>query len=192
MNAMLDKAEIIIYKTPGDGTSIEVTLAHDTVWLSAVQLAQLFQSTRQNIGLHLKHIFEEGELNRDATVREAQIAQKEGNRTIQRTIEQYSLDVIISVGYRVKSRQGTTFRIWANGVLKDYLIKGYSLNEKKLQEKTQQYEALKQAVSLVANVASSQSLSGDQATGLLRVLTDYTYALDVLDKYDHQVLEGHP
>lgn len=124
------------------------------------------------------------------SVREIDLLQKEGSRTIQRKVEQYSLDVIISVGYRVKSKQGTEFRIWANKVLKTYLMKRYALNEKKLQEKTEQYESLKKAVSLITNVTSTQTISGDQAEGLLRVLTDYTYALDVLDKYDHQMIAG--
>jgi len=183
-----EAAEIVIYETP-DGITIDVALANDTVWLTAVQLAELFQNTRQNIGLHLKHIFEEGELDRNSTVRETSLLQKEGSRNIRRTVEQYSLDVIISVGYRVKSRQGTDFRIWANEVLKTYLVKGYALNEKRLQEKVEQYESLKKAVSLITSVTSSQALSEDEAKGLLRILTDYTYALDILDKYDHQILE---
>jgi prophage maintenance system killer protein len=189
MSESAESAEIIIYQTPDGETSIDVTIVQDTVWLTAVQLSELFNNSRQNIGLHLKHIFEEGELDRGTTVRETSLLQREGKRTIQRSVEQYSLDVIISVGYRVKSKQGTDFRIWANKVLKAYLLKGYALNEKRLQEKTEQFESLKKAVSLITNVTSSQAVSGDEATGLLKILTDYTYALDVLDKYDHQVLE---
>jgi hypothetical protein len=188
MNNYDERAEIIIYKTSNGETSIEVTVTQDTVWLTVVQMAELFQSTRQNIGLHVKHVFEEGELDRETNVQEMRVRQQEGNRTIQRSLELYSLDVIISVGYRVKSKQGTAFRIWANTVLKSFLLQGYAINERKIQEKTEQYEALKNAVALINNVANSHSLSNDQAIGLLRVLTDYTYALDVLDKYDHQVL----
>jgi hypothetical protein len=184
-----ETADIVLYQTPDGETTIEVTLDHDTVWLSAVQLSALFRSTRQNIGLHLKHIFEEGELDRDITVREVSLLQQEGSRKILRKVEQYSLDVIISVGYRVKSKQGTDFRIWANKILKAYLLKGYALHEKRLHEKAEQLESLKKAVALITNVSNTQALSGDEAAGLLRVLTDYTYALDVLDKYDHQVLE---
>ncbi len=189
MSESAESAEIIIYQTPDGETSIDVTIVQDTVWLTAIQLSELFNNSRQNIGLHLKHIFEEGELDRGTTVRETSLLQREGKRTIQRTVEQYSLDVIISVGYRVKSKQGTDFRIWANKILKAYLLKGYALNEKRLREKAEQYDSLKKAVSLITNVTSSQALSGDEAAGLLRILTDYTYALDVLDKYDHQVLE---
>jgi prophage maintenance system killer protein len=181
--------EIVIYQTPDGETSIEVILEQDTVWLTRSQMEDLFQSTRQNISTHLKNIFEEGELLRQTTVKESSSLQQEGNRTVQRRIEHYSLDVIISLGYRVKSLRGTQFRIWANKILKDYLIKGYSLNEKKLHEKTEQYEGLKKTVALITNVSTNQNLTGDEATGLLKVLTDYTYALDVLDRYDHQVLE---
>lgn len=99
--------------------------------------------------------------------------------------------MIISVGYRVKSPQGTQFRIWANKVLKQYLTKGYALNEIRLREQAQQLEQLKRTVKLLGNVIETQSLTSDEATGLLKVITDYTYALDVLDQYDHQVLEIH-
>jgi len=184
-----EKREIVIYRAPNEGASIEVTVAQDTVWLTTVQMAELFQTTRQNIGLHVKHVFEEKELDRATNVQETLVRQQEGNRAIQRKLDLFSLDVIISVGYRVKSKQGTTFRIWANKVLKSYLLQGYALNEKKIQEKKEQYEALKKAVALINNVTNNHALSNDQATGLLRVLTDFTYALDVLDKYDHQVLE---
>ena len=106
-------------------------------------------------------------------------------------VEYFNLDVIISVGYRVKSPQGTQFRIWANKVLKQYLTKGYALNEIRLREQAQQLEQLKRTVKLLGNVIETQSLPSDEATGLLKVITDYTYALDVLDQYDHQVLEIH-
>jgi hypothetical protein len=114
--------------------------------------------------------------------------QTEGKRTVKRKIEQYSLGVIISVGYRVKSLRGTQFRIWARKVLKDYLVKGYALSEKRLKEQSQQYEALKTTVKLLGSVAGNKMLSNDEASGLFKILTDYTYALDVLDKYDHRKL----
>lgn len=106
----------------------------------------------------------------------------------------YALDVIISVGYRVKSQRGTQFRIWANKVLKAYLIKGYVVNEQKLKEQAEQFHFLKQTVNLLGNVLKNKELNSDEATGLLKVVTDYSYALDILDKYDHQqlTLEGTP
>jgi hypothetical protein len=101
----------------------------------------------------------------------------------------YSLEVITSVGYRVKSKRGTQFRVWANKVLKDFLVKGYSVNEKRLKEQSRQLEELKQTVRLLGNVVASNDLTSDEASGLLKVITDYAYALDVLDQYDHQILK---
>jgi prophage maintenance system killer protein len=104
-------------------------------------------------------------------------------------VDYFNLDVIISVGYRVKSKQGTQFRIWANKILKDYLTKGYALDKKRFTEQSRQLDELKQTVKLLGNVIESKALNSDEATGLLKVVTDYAYALDVLDRYDHQVLE---
>ncbi|MFY9463761.1 MAG: RhuM family protein [Sediminibacterium sp.] len=185
----MQTGEIIIYQAPDGQTAIDVKLEDETVWLTQSQMQQLFQQTKQNMSLHIKNIFNEQELDREATVKESLTVQKEGKRSVKRKIEYYSLDVIISVGYRVKSQNGTQFRIWANKVLKKYLIKGYSINEKRLKEQAGQLESLKQAVKLLGNVIEAQPLNSDEATGLLKVLTDYTYALDVLDRYDHQVLE---
>lgn len=185
----MQTGEIIIYQAPDGQTSIDVKLEDETVWLTQSQMQQLFQQTKQNMSLHIKNIYNEKELDREATVKESLTVQKEGKRSVKRKIEYYSLDIIISVGYRVKSQNGTQFRIWANKVLKNYLIKGYSINEKRLKEQAEQLESLKQAVKLLGNVIETQPLNSDEATGLLKVLTDYTYALDVLDRYDHQVLE---
>jgi hypothetical protein len=104
-------------------------------------------------------------------------------------VEYFNLDVVISVGFRVKSKKGVQFRIWANGVLKNYLTEGYAIDKRRFQEQSRQLEELKQTVKLLGNVIESRQLNTDEATGLLRVVTDYAYALDVLDRYDHQVLE---
>ncbi len=184
----MENNQIIIYQTEDGETLIDVTLEQDTVWLSQSQMIELFKSSKQNISLHINNIFKEGELEREATVKESLTVQNEGKRAVKRKTEQYSLDVIISVGYRVKSKRGTQFRIWANKVLKEYLTKGYALNEKRLQEKSQQFEDLKQTVRLMSNVIGTQSLSSDEANLLLKFITDYTYALDILDKYDHRKL----
>jgi len=181
--------EVVIYRTPDGQTSVEVSLEKDTVWLDQYQLAELFQTDRTALNRHIRNIYNSNELEEQATCAKIAQVQQEGKRKITRQISRYNLDLIIAVGYRVNSIRGTQFRIWAGKILKDYLIKGYSLNEKKLQEKTEQYDALKKAVSLITNVTAAQTISGDEAAGLLKVLTDYTYALDVLDRYDHQVLE---
>jgi len=185
----MENNQIIIYQTPDGQTAIDVTMDQDTVWLTQSQMVELFQTSKQNISLHINNIFNEGELDKLATVKESLTVQKEGKRSVKRKVEQYSLDVIISIGYRVKSIRGTQFRIWASKVLKEYLVKGYALNEKQLSEESKQLTALKQTVRLMGNVLDApQQLSSDEASGLLKVITDYTYALDVLDKYDHRSL----
>lgn len=123
------KNEIIIYQT-NELNKIEVQIDDDTVWLTQAQMARLFNQTKQNISLHINNCFKEKELEKEATVKESLTAQNEGGRAVKRKIEYYNLDVIISVGYRVKSKQGTQFRIWANKILKDYLLKGYAVNER--------------------------------------------------------------
>ena len=124
--------EIIIYQTEDGVTKISVTLDGDTVWLTQAQMAELFQTTPQNITLHIGNIYQEGELTPDSTCKEFLQVQSEGGREVKRKRKYYNLDVIISVGYRVKSLRGTQFRIWANGVLKDYLIKGFALDDERL------------------------------------------------------------
>ncbi|MDR3220118.1 MAG: virulence RhuM family protein [Dysgonamonadaceae bacterium] len=178
-------SEIKIYKTT-DGIQLDVKLDKDTVWLNQNQMIELFQASKQNVSLHINNIFKEGELNRQATVKEYLTVRQEGERSIKRNIEHYSLDVIISVGYRIKSQRGTEFRIWANSILKEYIVKGYAINQR---VKNKQFEDLKNTVKLLSNVIDSQRLTADEATGLLNVITDYTYALDTLDKYDYQSLE---
>lgn len=183
------KGEIVIYDSREGRTQIEVKLEGESLWLSQKVMADLFEKDTDTIGLHVKNIYAEEELKEEATTELFSVVQQEGNRKVKRDIKFYNLDIILSVGYRVNSKRGTAFRIWANQVLKNYLVKGFSLNEKKLQEKTEQYDALKKAVALITSVTVAQALTGDEAAGLLKVLTDYTYALDVLDRYDHQVLE---
>lgn len=181
------KDEIIIYKTEEGLPAIEVTYGNDTVWLSQLQMQQLFNKTKQNISLHIKNIFEESELLREAVVKEYLTTARDGKSY--KTFY-YSLDVVIAVGYRVRSKEGTKFRIWANQILKDYLIKGYALNNKKLKAQNQQLIELKQAIKLVGVVQNNQLLNDEELKSTFKILTDYVYALDVLDRYDHQQLEN--
>ena len=178
--------EIIIYQTEDGETSIDVTLEKDTIWLRQEQIGELFDRDRTVISKHINNIFKEKELDRQSNVQNLHIANSDKPVTL------YNLDVIISVGYRVKSVRGTQFRIWANKVLKDYLTKGFAINEKWVKEQSRQLEELKQTVKLLGNVIENKTLNSDEATGLLKILTDYTYALDILDQYDHQVLELGP
>lgn len=124
------KNEIVLYRPDELAEHIEVQIDEETVWLSQQQMATLFNQTKQNISLHINNCFKENELDKLATVKDSLTVQKEGNRTVQRKIEYYNLDVIISVGYRVKSKQGTQFRIWATNILRNYLLKGYALNQR--------------------------------------------------------------
>ncbi|MES2004718.1 MAG: virulence protein RhuM/Fic/DOC family protein [Bacteroidota bacterium] len=185
----MESGEIIIYQAADGQTSIEVKLENETLWLSLNEIATLFGRDKSVISRHLKNIYKEGELSQDATVAKNATVQNEGKRKVNRAIELYNLDAILSVGYRVNSMRGTQFRIWANRILKEYLVKGYAVNEKLLKEQSAQLGDLKQAVKLLGNVIETKNLNTDEATGLLKVITDYTYALDILDQYDHQALE---
>lgn len=181
--------EIEIYRSKKGDTQIEVRFEEDTVWLSQDQMASLFRQTKQNISLHINNVFKEKELSRKATVKESLTVQKEGKRQVSRKIQHYNLDVIISVGYRVKSIRGTQFRQWATTRLKDYLVKGYAVNEQRLKASQQQLTDLKKSMRLLETVVKRKQLTSHEAVGLLKVVTAYSHALDLLDKYDHQQLK---
>ena len=179
-------SNIVIYQTPDGETSIDVRLEGDTVWLSRMQIAELLQTKPQNISLHIGNVYREQELDANSTRKDFFLVQTEGKREVSRRIQLYNLDVIISVGYRVKSKRATQFRIWANKVLKEYIIKGYVINHN---AKAEQLEELKQTIAIMNNVIAAHQVTKDEAIGLLRVISDYTYALDTLDRYDFQQLE---
>ena len=174
------KNEIVIFKN--QNVKLEVNMKDETVWLSLDKMATLFDRDKSVISRHIKNAFEE-ELDRSSTVAKFATVQKEGAREITRNIDYYNLDVIISVGYRVKSKNGVAFRKWANRILKDYLIKGYAVNEKRL-------KALEKTIELIdiANRLDNR-LEDKDAKGILKVITSYTKALDLLDDYDHKTLK---
>ena len=172
--------KIVIYRTADGQTSIDVKLEDETVWLSANQMAILFDRDEKTIRKHINNVFSEGELEKENNTHFLRV---DG---VKQPVAFYSLDVIISVGYRVKSQRGTQFRIWANKVLKEYLIKGYAVN-KTLTE--QHYTELKQLVNVLGRTVKAQeALTSDDALNLVEVVADYAYALDTLDKYDYQQL----
>jgi len=176
--------KIVIYRTADGQTTVDVRMDGDTVWLSQAQMAELFQKDRTVIGRHINNIYKEHELERETTCANFAHVGKDADQTYQTAL--YNLDVIISVGYRVKSQRGTQFRIWANKVLKDYLVKGYAVN-KVLTE--QRYTELKQLVAVLGRTVKAQeTLTSDDALNLVEVVSDYAYALDTLDKYDYQQL----
>ncbi len=174
--------EVLIYQSADGRALIDVKLDAETVWLTQKQMAMLFDKDSDTVGLHIRNIYKEGELEKNSTTEESSVVQIEGQRSVRRLIKYYNLDVIISVGYRVKSLRGTQFRIWATSVLKEHLIKGYTANEKRLKE-------LRQSIRLIENIISRNDVSTDEARALLKVVSDYSYALDVLDDYDHKRLK---
>lgn len=180
---------IVIYQTQDGQTAIDVKLENDTVWLSQMQMAELFQKDRTVIGRHIRNIFKEGELEESLVCANFAYTKDYGRRKgfTQRTEAiLYNLDVIISVGYRVKSKRGTQFRIWANSILKEYLVKGYAIRKELT---VQRYMELKQLVNVLGRTVKAQeALTSDDALNLVEVVTDYAYALNTLDKYDYQLL----
>lgn len=185
----MKSSEIKIYKTKNGNTSIEVKLEKETVWLSQKQMAELFEKDIDTIGLHLKNIYKSKELDEFSTTDKYSVVQKEGNRNVKRQIKYYNLDAIISVGYRVNSKHGILFRKWSTQLLKEYLIKGFAINQGKLEKENKQLLELKETVKMLSNVVSNKELSNDESKGLLDIISDYSYALDVLDKYDYQSLK---
>lgn len=172
--------KIIIYQTKDGETSIDVRLEGETVWLSANQMAILFGRDEKTIRKHINNVFSEGELVKENNTHFLRVD------NVKQPVAFYTLDVIISIGYRVKSLRGTQFRIWANKVLKDFLIKGYAINDKITKKK---YEELSQLVHILGRTINSHELSNKENLDLVNVVTDYTYALDTLDRYDYQELK---
>ena len=178
--------KIVIYQSEDGKTQLNVKLEGETVWLSQSQMSELFQTDRTVINRHIKNIYKSGELDEKATCAKNAQVRLEGNRTVTRNIPYYNLDVIISVGYRVNSIRGTRFRQWANSVLKQYLIKGYAVNE---QIRKQQIVELRQLVQVMGRTIQQQPVPvTEESNTLLNVVIDYTYALDTLDNYDYQRL----
>ena len=181
--------QIEIFKTKDNQTEVQVLFDQETVWLNQYQLSDLFETDRTSILKHLQNIYSTGELIEEATCAKFAQVRQEGKRNVKREVLHYNLDAILSVGYRVKSKQGTQFRQWATQRLKDYLVKGYALNQKRLKEAENKFQELKQAVKLLESVVKAKEITGDEAQGLLKVLSDYAFALDILDQYDHQTLK---
>ena len=178
-------SSIVLYTTEDGNTQLEVKLEQDTVWLTQSQMAELFGIDRTTIVRHIRNIYKSEELEECSTCAKNAQVRMEGNRRIQREIPYYNLDMIISVGYRVNSKRATTFRQWATSVLKQYIIKGYAIDRKRLDH----YDELKEVVRLMSRTISLQDkVSDGEYAGLFNVIADYVYALDTLDRYDYQTL----
>ena len=181
-------SSIVLYTTDDGNTQLEVKLEKDTVWLTQSQMAELFGRDRTVVGRHIRNIFKEGELDETLVCAKNALPKKYGRREDYSQLAEttfYNLDVIISVGYRVKSIKGTKFRIWASALIKQYLIKGYAIDQRRLDH----YDELKDVVRLMSRALTLQDkVSEGEYSGLFNVITDYVYALDTLDRYDYQTL----
>ena len=185
-DSKMDENKIVIYQTEDGQTQIDVRLENETVWLTQGQMAELFERTPQNITMHIRNAYNEGELEKESTCKEYLQVQTEGKRRVKRIQKYYDLDVIISVGYRVHSKRGTAFRIWARKIIKDFLVKGYAVNQRIHSE---QIGELRQLVQMLGRTIQNQQLEqNDENQALFDIVVDYTYALDTLDDYDYQRL----
>jgi len=182
----MENSDIRIYQLEDGKTEINVQLDNETVWLNLNQMVELFERDKSVVSRHISNIFKEKELQKNSVVAKNATTASDG-KTYQ--VDYYNLDVIISVGYRIKSKRGTQFRIWANQIIKEYLIKGYSINEKRLSQQNVQLKELQESVKILGNVLDYKALTNDESIGLLKIISDYAYALDILDQYDYQRLE---
>jgi prophage maintenance system killer protein len=185
----MQSGNIVIYQSDDGSVKLETKLKDETIWLTQQMIVELFQSSKANISEHISNIFTEGELDQNSTVRNFRILQKEGNKNVSRDIIHYNLDMIISVGYRVKSKTATQFRKWATRTLNEYLVKGYALNEQRLKEKEIQLQTLKTAIDLIERGIGNQIEDFSQAKQLTAFLKDFSGGLELLDDYDHETLD---
>ena len=176
---------IEIYQAQDGTTQVEVRFEHDTVWLSQAQMAMLFDKDIRTINEHITNIFDDEELEKKSTIRKFRIVRQEGKRQVNREIEHYDLDMIISVGYRVKSKQGISFRRWATARLKEYLTQGYTINQKRLQQNAHELE---QALALIQKTANSSELTLESGRGLVDIVSRYTHTFLWLQQYDEGLL----
>ena len=186
-NEKMDTDMIILYNDPDGMPLLDVRLDEETVWLSQAQMVTLFDKDLRTVSEHIRNVFKEGELAEASVIRKFRITAADGKTY---AVNHYNLDVVISVGYRVKSKRGTQFRIWATRVLKDHLLRGYTVYEKRLIEQKQRWEEMQQTMGLLGRIIEKRSFSLDETDSLLQVIADYAKALDLLDDYDHQRLES--
>ncbi len=180
------KGEIVFYQEKDKKVRIDVKLEKDTVWLTQKQMADLFGKDIRTVNEHIANIFKEKELQEKSVIRNFRITAADGKAYLTNF---YNLDVIISVGYRVKSLNGTRFRIWATNVLKRHLIDGYTLNEQRLKQATYKLQALQRAIKLIGSRKDKKQLEYKEALGLLEVINDYNYAFSLLDAYDNKKIK---
>ncbi len=188
MSAAADR-EIVVYRALDGGPQVEVVVEDESVWLTQRQMAELFGVDVRTVNEHVLNTYAEREVSQEATLRESRIVRTEGTRQVRRRVRHYNLDVIISVGYRIKSRRGTQFRIWANGVLRDHLLRGYTLNEKRLRARGVEFD---QAVGLLSATLRNQDLVTEQGQAVLEVVQRYARTWRMLRAYDEDDLPDAP
>ncbi|WP_314914484.1 RhuM family protein [Acinetobacter harbinensis] len=181
----MENQQIIIYQNESNA-SIQIKLENQSLWLSQVQMAELFEKDSDTIGLHLRNIYQSGELIELSTTEQSSVVRQEGQRQVRRKIKFYNLDAIISVGYRVNSRKGTQFRIWATQVLKEHLVNGYTLNQQRFEHNAAELE---QAIALIKKTATSPERDMQSATGLVEIISRYTQTFLWLQRYDEGLLQ---
>lgn len=181
--------EIIIYQDEKGNTNIDVRLENETIWLTQKQMAELFERDVRTINEHIINVYDEGELDETSTIRKFRIVQTEGKRSVNRELDHYNLDMIIAVGYRVKSKIATRFRIWATNILKQYLIEGYAINQNLIQAKNKQLDKLQKAISVLSRSIENQAQSLGDAQKLTNIIKDFSEGLSLLDDFDNKTLD---
>ena len=189
MDKELQKGEIIIYTSEDGSISLDTKLENDTIWLTQDMIVTLFNSSKANISEHISHIFQEEELDRESTVRNFRTVRKEGSRNVSRNLEYYNLDMIIAVGYRVNSKIATKFRKWATNTLREYLTKGYVINEKMLKDQQYKIQTLQSTLNLLKRSLQNQISTVDQTQDVANILDNFAKGLDLLDDFDHKTLD---
>lgn len=178
---------IEIYQSDDGQVQLDIRLEQDSLWMTQAQISELFATSTDNVSLHLKNIYAEQELGEDATTEDFSVVRREGKRQVQRNLKHYNLDAIISVGYRVSSSRATQFRIWATRTLKQHLVEGYTLNQRRLQERGIEFE---QAVRLLSHTLANQQLVHPEGEAVLAVISDYARSWSLLQGYDEQSLSA--
>lgn len=186
MNEELQKGEIIIYTSEDGSISLDTKLENDTIWLTQKQMAELFDKNIRTVNEHINNIFKEGELDKSSVIRNFRITASDGK---QYDTNFYNLDVIISVGYRVKSLRGTQFRIWATNTLRGYLTKGYVINEKMLKTQQNKIQTLQSTVNLLKRSLQNQISTVNEAQDIANIMDNFAQGLDLLDDFDHKTLD---
>ena len=190
MEKDFQKGEIVIYTSEDGSVSLDTKLENETIWLTQDMMTKLFETTKQNISLHINNIYKDEELDKTSTVKDFLTVRKEGNRTVSRNIEYYNLDMIIAVGYRVNSKRATQFRKWATSTLKEYITKGYAINEKMLKSKQEQIQTLQSALNLLTRSIENQIETIGDAQNVAKILDNFAKGLNLLDNFDHKTLDS--